>query len=289
MTGVATSGQSRPPASEPVQIETPEPPPWDPFAEYDKLTAPLLENAQPIAKARVLFGRGELFEFKHQPQKKQEILGQLAKEFQAEDFSPILLGRVGDYLREQGGLDGARALYEKLKEDFRRSEYLDFAYTGLGDIELAGKRYDKALEYYDTALEKVGATFKLKEATIGKAKALLELGRYDESKKLFEQVASIKEWRGDATALAIFSLGEIEARQERYAEAIAHFRRVFVAYQKYLPWVARSYLRAAESFDKLNKRVDAIQNLQEMLRNEKLQGLPEVEQARQLLQRWQTA
>jgi hypothetical protein len=64
---------------------------------------------------------------------------------------------------------------------------------------------------------------------------------------------------------------------------------VFVAYQKYLPWVARSYIRAAESFDKMNKRADGIQNLQEMLRNEKLQGLPEIEQARQLLQKWQTA
>jgi hypothetical protein len=53
--------------------------------------------------------------------------------------------------------------------------------------------------------------------------------------------------------------------------------------------VARSYIRAAESFDKMNKRSDGIQNLQEMLRNEKLQALPEAEQARQLLQKWQTA
>jgi len=237
----------------------------------------------------VLFGRGELFEMKRQPDKKQELLAQISKEFKPEDFSPILLGRVGDYRKDQGNIDGARALYEKLKEDFRKSEYLDYAYTGLGDIAFAEKQYEKAMENYDTALEKVGATFKLKEATVGKAKALLELGRFDESKKLFEQVASIKEWRGDATALAIFSLGEIEARQGRYAEAIAHFRRVFVAYQKYLPWVARSYIRAAESFDKMNKRADGIQNLQEMLRNEKLQGLPEIEQARQLLQKWQTA
>jgi tetratricopeptide (TPR) repeat protein len=79
---------------------------------------------------------------------------------------------------------------------FRKSEYLDYAYTGLGDIAFAEKQYEKAMENYDTALEKVGATFKLKEATVGKAKALLELGRFDESKKLFEQVASIKEWRG---------------------------------------------------------------------------------------------
>jgi tetratricopeptide (TPR) repeat protein len=281
----ATLGDEAAPITAPAH----EPPPWDPFAEYDRLTTPLLENAKPIAKARVLFGRGELFEFKRQPEKKQEILAQISKEFQPEDFSPILLGRIGDYRREHGDIDGARVLYEKLREDFLKSEYLDYAYTGLGDIAFVEKKYDKALEQYDIALEKVGATFKLKDATIGKANALLELGRYEESRKLFEQVASIKEWRGDSTAQAVFSLGEIEARQGHYAEAIAHFRRVFVAYQKYLPWVARSYIRAAESFDKMNKRTDGIQNLQEMLRNEKLQALPEAEQARQLLQKWQTA
>jgi tetratricopeptide (TPR) repeat protein len=289
---VVTAGTapSAPVAPEGSVASAPEPPPWDPFAEYDRLTAPLLENAQPIAKARVLFGRGELFEFKRQPDKKREIVAQISKEYKPEDFSPILLGRVGDYRRDQGDLDGARILYEKLKEDFLKSEYLDYAYTGLGDIAFAEKKYDKALENYDTALEKAGATFKLKEATIGKANALLELGRYEESKKLFEQVASIKEWRGDSTAQAVFSLGEIDARQG----ALCRGDRALPARLCGIPEVsavggpARTSARQ-RSFDKMNKRTDGIQNLQEMLRNEKLQALPEAEQARQLLQKWQTA
>lgn len=40
----------------------------------------------------------------------------------------------------------------------------------------------------------------MKEATIGKARAQLELGLLVEAKKGFEQVASIREWRGEATA-----------------------------------------------------------------------------------------
>src|SRR5207244_4417650 len=110
-----------------------------------------------------------------------------------------------------------------------------------------------------------------------------------ESRKLFEQVASIREWRGDATAMAVFSLGEIERRQGRFAEAIAHYRRVFVGYQKYLPWVAQSYLRCAESFEKMGQRKDAIENLREMLRNEKLESRPEAEEARKYLQEWGAA
>jgi TolA-binding protein len=267
-------------------VAAPEPPPWDPFAEYDRLTASLVDPAKPLTQARVMYGKGELYELKRQPQERRAIYAEIAGKFPAEQLSPILLGKVGDYLLETGQVEKAEAMYERLRTDFLKSEYLDFAYTGLGEIALQRKDYPLALERFDTALEKIGATFKIKEATIGKARALLELGRYDESRKLFEQVASIKEWRGEATALAVFSLGDIEARQGRYAEAIAHYRRVFVAYQKHLSWVARSYVKAAESFDQMGKRYDAIENLREMLRNEKLSALPEADQARQLLAKW---
>jgi tetratricopeptide (TPR) repeat protein len=266
-----------------------EPPPWDPYAEYDRLMNPLVEGAKPVGKARILLGKAELYDLKRQPDKKQEIFGQIAKDFPPEDLSPVLLGKIGDYLLEHGEVERATAMYERLRTDFLRSEYLDFAYTGLGEIALRAKQSDKALEHFTTALDKVGAVFKIKEATIGKAQALLELGKYDESKKLFEEVASIKEWRGDATALAIYSLGEIEERQSRYPEAIAYYRRVFVAYQKYVTWVARAHLAAARVFDKANKRADAIDQLKDMLRNEKLLNLPEAEEARQLLQRWGAA
>jgi tetratricopeptide (TPR) repeat protein len=281
------SAVSVPPAT-PVP-PAPEPPPWDPFAEFDRLIAPLEQLAATTGKARILYARGELFELKRQPQKKVEILNRLAAEFKPEDLSPVLLGRVGDHVLAGGDAVKASAYYSRLKEDFLRSEYLDFAYTGLGDIAYREKQYEKALELYDTALEKVGATYKMKEATVGKARTLVELGRYDEAKKLFEQVAAIKEWRGESTAEAVYQLGEIEFRQGRYNEAIAHFRRVFVAYQKFSPWVARAYVRTAESFDKAGRRFDGIKNLQEMMRNEKLQGLPETEEARQLLQRWEQA
>ena len=151
------------------------------------------------------------------------------------------------------------------------------------------KDYTQALELFTDALDKIGASSKLKEATVGKAKTLLALKQYPEAKKLFEQVASVREWRGDSTAFAVYSLAEIEAQQGKYAESIALYRRVFVAYQKYLPWVAKSYLRAAESFEKMGRRQDAIDNLKEMLRNEKLVKFPETEEAKKRLLEWGAA
>ena len=273
-----------PPVAEPI---APVPPPYDHFAALDRHLAPVAAIANKTGQARLLYARAELATLKNDERERERIYSELAERFTTEELSPVLLAYVGDYLLSRGTPQNrARAAerYMHLKEDFLKSDYLDFAYVGLGEIAFAEGKYDKALELFTDAIEKVGASLKMKEAMVGKAKALLELGKYDESRKLFEQIASIREWRGDTTAMAVFSLGEIERRRGKFPEAIAHYRRVFVAYQKYVGWVAKSYLRCAEAFEKLGKRQDAVDNLQEMVRNEKLQKLPEMEQARKRLE-----
>ena len=71
----------------------------------------------------------------------------------------------------------------------------------------------------------------------------------------------MREWRGETTAFCIYSIGQIEQQQSHWAEANAYYQRVFVAYQKFLPWVAKSYLGSAESLEKLGKTQDAIKTL----------------------------
>ena len=108
--------------------------------------------------------------------------------------------------------------------------------------------------------------------------------KLDEAKKGFEQVASVREWRGESTAFSVFSLGEIEAKRGHWPEANAYFQRVYVAYQKFLPWVAKAYIRSGESFEKMGKTQEAVNTYRELLRNEKLSSFAEAAEARQRLQ-----
>ena len=82
----------------------------------------------------------------------------------------------------------------------------------------------------------------------------------------------------------MYSLGQIEAKQGHWAEANAYYQRVFVAYQRFLPWVAKAYLGSADSLEKLGKKEDAVRTYQEMLRNTKLADFAEASEARQRLQ-----
>ncbi|MCE9609153.1 MAG: tetratricopeptide repeat protein [Chthoniobacter sp.] len=266
---------------------TPPPlPPYDAYAELEKQLAPLEKDATITTKARLLYTKSELARAIRKPADADAIYLEMSARFKPADLSPYLLAVLGDFLMFRGDQEKAGTYFNLLKEDFLKSDYLDYAYVGLGEIALNKKEYDKALELFTDALDKIGASSKLKEATIGKAQALLALKKFPESKKLFEQVASVREWRGESTAQAVYSIGQIEAQQGNYAEAIAFYRRVFIAYQKQLPWVAKSYIGVAESFDKWGKRQDAVENLREMLRKPNLEKFPETEQARRMLITW---
>lgn len=286
VTPVPAPAPGEPPPATPAPATPPPLPPYDAYAELAKQVLPLEADTNITTKARLLYAKAELAKQIRKPEDADAIYKEMASRFKAEDLSPVILAQVGDFLLSSGDHEKAAVFFTHLKEDFPKSDYLDFAYVGLGEIALGKKQYDKALDLFTDALDKIGASSKLKEGTIGKARALMGLKRYAESKKLFEQVASVREWRGESTAMAVWSIAELEAQQGHYAEAIAFYRRVFVAYQKYLPWVAKSYLGVAECFDKMGKRMDAIENLREMLRNKKLENLPETEEAKKRLQAW---
>lgn len=277
----ADAGGQPTPAAEP-----PSPPPWDAVAEFEKVIEPLDATADVCGRARLSYGRSELLKLLKRNAEADDLMREIAV-LKPDQLSPQLLALAGEYLQHRQMSAEAAVFYQYLKENYLKSAWLDYAYSGLGDLALAKGDAKQALELYTLAADEY-AGGKMKDSTMGKAMALMELGKYPEAKKLFETIAGTKEWRGESTAQAMYCLGELERRQSHYPEAVAYYQRVFVAYQKYLPWVAKSYLKAADCFDKLGKRKEAIGHLQEMMRNQKLGPLPEAEQGRKLLQQWGT-
>jgi TolA-binding protein len=286
---VATTAPDATPAPTAVVVATPPPAPEpDAGAELEALLGATEKEASPTAQARAIFAKAELSRLRRQTADEERYIAQIAEKFKPEDLSPLLLGRAGDSLRSQHKLDQATAFYQRLMDEFPKSEYVDFAYNGLGEIAYEKKDLPKALRYFTDGTDKIAASQKLKDITVGKAKTLLAAGKLDEAKKIFEQVASVREWRGESTAFSVYSLGEIEAKRERWAEANAYFQRVYVAYRKFLPWVAKAYVRSGESFEKLGKKDEAANTYRELLRiaNEKKEvaGFAETEEARRRLQ-----
>lgn len=256
----------------------------DPGVELDMLLGSTEQDQTATARARIFYAKAELARLRKQPAEEERNIARIATEFKPEDLSPPLLGRAGDYLLGKQQLDDAAKFYQRLSDDFPKSENVDFAYNGLGEMAFQKKDFNRALHYFSDGTERIAAAQKLKDLTVGKAKTLLALERLDEAKKVFEQVASVREWRGESTAFSVYSLGEIEARRGRWAEANAYFQRVYVGYQKFLPWVAKAYIRSGETFEKLGKTQEAANTYRELLRNEKLANFAEAQEARKRLE-----
>ncbi|MGI8438427.1 MAG: tetratricopeptide repeat protein, partial [Chthoniobacterales bacterium] len=253
----------------------------DPGAELDRLLGTAGDS--PTAKARIIFAKAELARLRRQPAEEDKYLAEIARDYKPDALSPQLLGEVGDYVLGKGMLDHAADFYQPLLNDFPKSQMIDYAYNALGEIAYQKKDYPKALQLFNDGLEKIAAAQKLKNITVGRAKTLFALGRLDDAQKAFEQVASVREWRGETTAFAVYSLGQIAAKRNKWAEANAYYQRVYVGYQKFLPWVAKAYIGSGESFEKLGKNQEAVKTYQEMLRNEKLSSFAETGEARKRL------
>ena len=268
--------QPEPPAPPPL-------PPWDAMGELEKRIEPLAAVADANGRPRLDYARIELCKLLKNQARADELMAEIAAK-RPEVLSPQLLALSGEFLQNQKRNAEAEVHYNYLKDNFLKSAWLDYAYSGLGAMALAKGDAKKALELYTLAADEYAGA-KVRESTLGLAMALLENARYPEAKKLFEQVAGTREWRGECTAQAVYYLGVTEERQGRLPEAIAHYQRVFVAYQKYTSWVEKAYIKAALCFDKLGKRKEAVTHLQEVLRNDKL-GFDVKSEAREILQKW---
>ena len=282
-TPAVVSDASPSPAAE--RSSSPPAAPADAGKEMDQLLGGAEIDASPLARARVLFAKSELARMRRQIPAQEQNLESLATTFKPTDLDAPLLAIAGDYLMGKGRYEQAAPLFDALMASYPKSDELDYAYNGLGEIAYQRKDYPAALRYFTDAVDKAGAATKLKDVTVGRAKTLLAMGRLDEAQKLFEQVASTREWRGEATAQAVYSLGDIERERGKLPEAIVYYQRVYVAYQRFLPWVAKAYVASAECFAQLGKSQEALNTYREMLKNSKLQDFAEAQKAREYLQK----
>lgn len=276
---------------------------WDAEAELARLLKPLEEIDSQLAKFRVRYAKGELYRISRQADKRIELIAGIAEEAKPEDLSPHLLMECGDLLMARGATDKAEVLYRKLKEDFRKAERVDAGWVGLAEVAYTKKDYPKAMELYSYAIDRLGAPWKLKEALIGQAKCQVEFAAaakspeaanvlYTKARKTFEEVASVREWRGESTALALYHIADIYYRQAKFVEATAAWERITASQNKYPTWVARSYLRAGDGYFRQGKDQAAKDKLKELFdprdekgepdakKIEKFKGFPEVDAAR---------
>jgi tetratricopeptide (TPR) repeat protein len=277
----ASSSAKTPPTPSP----TPPPPPPNPAACHAELLRLLNASSvsAPLAKARVAFAEIELFSLLKKTGEADRRLNELLSETSPPDWSAPLLALAGDRFLAQGEIARASDCYSEISRTFPKSAHRLSALNGLGKIALGQEKAEEALGHFNEGLDHFSSEPGAKISALGKGHALLALKRFDEARTAFEKVASNRSWRGEATAEAVYMIGESLFQKGDPRAAVQYFQRVFVAYQHYEPIAAKSYLRAADCFEQLGSPEKALAHLREILRKKKFRESPEAEIARQRL------
>lgn len=274
---------ARPPRSPDPAASEDKSTPYQPRQSLDKYLDPKNLPDSPLVKARILFSQAELARVLRKQDEVAAALDSICDKIPPRNLGAALLAQSADRLLERGDIKRARQFYAELMKAFPKTELLDYAYNGNGQIALSEGKPEDALRWFTEAVDKAGASSKLRDVTLGKAKALFAMGKPEEAKPILEQVASTREWRGECTAEAVFLLGEILAKNGDLQGAIQYFQRVFVAYQRYERFVGKAYLRAAECFESLNEPDKAQAHYRELATKPRLANLPETQTAKKRL------
>ncbi len=208
-------------------------------------------------------------------------------------LSPALLAVSGDVLLKEGDLEGAEKMYRRLADRYRDSVYSDAGPVGLGFVALARKNPQEALKIFENVLEDNVGTSRIKETTLGKLQALVELGKLEVASQLALEMVADKMFRGEPAAKASLTLASIYRKQAATATgedartmlAKAHgtYQRLYLAYQGFPEICAESYWQAYEILTELKETEQAQNTLKALAEHPKLKNTARAQKAAEMI------
>lgn len=202
-----------------------------------------------------------------------------------EDASPITLQLIAREALVRGDTVKVHQAYDRMMTVFQASELvLDVMNYELQALLKEG-RYADVLVLAEEITNRFGYRGEVGLTRLVKAHAYRELQRYEEAVETYKELFAIREWRGPLTPQALYWIGICTENLGKPQEAFAFFQRVYVLYEGYTEWVAKSYEGSIRCLGKLNRSDDIIRTYQEMLANRNVAATPEGQRAQSELNR----
>lgn len=251
----------------------------------DILTKAIGDQENPTTNARLYYARARLAQMLRRADRSDLYLKGIAT-LNTKDpsvLSPALLATSGDILLKLGSLDEAQAMFQRLVDRHKDGMFADAGPVGLGYVALARKKPDEALKIFEDALATNPGMSRVKETTLGKIQALVELGQLEPAEKLALEIVGDKMFRGESAGKAYLLLGQVyrkqaekeagaDAKLEHFKKAYATYQRVYIAYQSSPEVCAEAYWQAHETAGEMNDKTLADENLKALLDHPKLKN-----------------
>jgi tetratricopeptide (TPR) repeat protein len=221
---------------------------------------------------------------KSDPALAQSLLIQAATIADVRKDNPALLVDIANALLAAGRTqDGTQMLRDALRWNPRAIQK-DGILAGLGDAELLAGNEKAALEFYTRFERENLGTPIFAPTMLKKAKLHAKNGENEKARHSLNELLKADNVRSDLKAEALYTMGELHMQENDPKKAIPYFIQVFNMYGRWKPWVAKSYLRSGEAFEKIPDTTSARRTYSEFLDKPELAEFPEAATARERLQ-----
>ena len=221
---------------------------------------------------------------KSDPELSRSLLIQAATTADVRKDNPAMLAEIGNALIAAGRTeDGRQMLLDALRWNPRAIQK-DGILSGLGDAEFRAGNEKAALAYYGRFERENLGTAAFGPTMLNKAKLHSKRGENDKALHTLNEVLKADNVRTDLKAEALYTTGEIHMQRGEPKKAIPYFIQVFNMYGRWKPWVAKSYLRSGEAFEKISDTDSARRTYAEFLAKEDFAEFPETAAAKERLQ-----
>ncbi|MDG2169746.1 MAG: tetratricopeptide repeat protein [Opitutales bacterium] len=214
---------------------------------------------------------------------KEAALLKLADLVPLDQLDPEALGQVGLMLTGHEPTK-AEPFLAYLIEYYPKSATRAMGYLGLAKLAFKEENFEGARALLDKAEGEVPAHPHMNEAKLLLGNVLSQLHEYDSSIETFEKLLRLKSARGRPHAQALAGIAQAHLGMENPEKASAYYQRIYNMYRAYPDLVSQAYLQSAQLFESMNRIPDAVNTLEEMLAETKLEAFPEWEFAKQKLE-----
>ncbi len=204
-----------------------------------------------------------------------------------EAMDDLLLGEIGVSLAEDG-FEACMDYLRRLLIVYPKSPSKALAYFGLGIFDASQLKWEDSLKWLNLFQKETPNHARMFDVRLLRAKALMELGHYEQASEAYNDMLRLKAARGIPHVTALLGLAVLHQKQGQPGQAIPYYQRIYTLYRAYRPQVAKAYLASAQLFDAMGEIDAAHRTLLEFMDQSDLIEFPEYGIAGRELERLQT-
>jgi TolA-binding protein len=239
-------------------------------------------STQPTLELRLI----TLFaERMHDSPAREAMITSILRDSNITNASPLTLLLMGRQATRTNQPEFAKKVYDHFMSKYAETDFALEALKAIAANKIAEQQYDDVRKLLHEIINRFAVAPDAGWAQKSLGDTYRHQKNYAKAIHNYNQVLTTKEWRGPLWPEALYWIGMCHLEQDNSQEAFPFFQRVYVMYEAYPQWVAKAYLQSALCLEKLGQRDQAINTHREMLTKETLASTPELQQAREALQR----